>query len=119
MLIGLNCKNKKIKLEVEKCGVFGMIRGLMFRSRERAPALLLFDFKKPRRLKIHSWFVFFPFIAIWLDEKEEIIEIKRVGSWKTFVLPKKSFSKLVEIPINGKYMDIINQFDFLDEDEKV
>ncbi len=101
-------KLKKIKLKVKKCGLFGMFRGLMFRLRENAPALLLFNFKKFRRLKIHSLFVFFPFIAIWLDDKNKITEIRKVNPWEFCVLPKKKFCKLVEIPINKKYSEIVS-----------
>ena len=112
MEIGLEHRSKKIKLDVKKCGFFGIFRGLMFRRREKATALL-FDFKKPRRLKIHSWFVFFPFLAVWLDDKNRILEIKMVKPWKFCVFPKKSFYKLVEIPCSSKYDNIMK---FLDED---
>ena len=107
MEIGLKHKNKKINLEVEKCNLFGMFRGLMFTRRENAQALLLFDFKKPLRMKIHSLFVFFPFVAVWLDDKNKVIELKAIKPWRFFVLPKKSFCKLVEIPVNEKYKGII------------
>jgi len=107
MEIGLEHKNKKIKLDVKKCGFFGMFRGLMFRCREKAPVLLLFDFKKPRRLKIHSYFVFFPFLAVWLDDKNRILEINEVKPWKICVFPKMSFCKLVEIPCNEKYRSLV------------
>ncbi len=110
MEIGLKHKNKKINLEVEKCNLFEMFRGLMFRRREKAPALLLFDFKKSLRMKIHSWFVFFPFIAIWLDDKNKILEIKKIKSWRFLVFPKKSFCRLIEIPINKRYEKIVGLF---------
>ena len=103
----LNYKNKKIILEVEKCNLFGMFRGLMFRRRENAPALLLFDFKKSLKIKIHSLFVFFPFITIWLDDKNKVLEIKKVKPFKFLVLPKKPFNKLIEIPFSKRYGKII------------
>jgi len=119
MNLTINQKNtlkgtsKKITFDVEKCNLFGMFRGLMFRKRENAPVLLLFDFKKLRRLKIHSWFVFFPFLVVWLDDKDKIIEIRKINPWRFCVFPKKKFWKLIEIPCSQRYKKIIK---FLDDD---
>ena len=106
MKIDLKYKNKKIKFDVKRCNLFWMVKGLMFVRCEKAKALLLFDFKKPRRMKIHSFFC--PrFVAVWLDEKDNVIEVKMVKPWRSFVLPRKKFSRLVEIPCSGKYEDIV------------
>lgn len=112
MRIGFNHKNKKFSLDVERCGIFGMFRGLMFRRRETAPALLLFDFKKSHKAKIHSFFVFFPFVAVWLDNKNRIVEFRIIPPWKFCVFPQKKFSRLVEIPINRKYRNVVCDLDF-------
>jgi uncharacterized membrane protein (UPF0127 family) len=77
-------------------------RGLTFRSKKNARALL-FEFSPPVRLSIHSLFVFFPFVAVWLNQKDEVIQKKVVRPWKIRIKPTKSFSKLVEIPINKFY----------------
>jgi uncharacterized membrane protein (UPF0127 family) len=108
MKINFNYKNKKFSLEVKKCNLFEAIRGLMFRRRESAPALLLFDFKKPKKMKIHSCFVFFPFVALWLDDKNNVIEIRTVKPWKFYVLPEKKFRRLIEIPVNKKYSKLLD-----------
>ena len=100
-------KNKNIGLDIKRCNFFQMFRGLMFTRCEKARALLLFDFKKSRRMKIHSWFVFFHFVAIWLDDKNKVLEIKRVKPFRFCVLPKKKFCKLIEIPINKEYDKVI------------
>jgi uncharacterized membrane protein (UPF0127 family) len=84
-----------------------MFRGLMFRRREKAEALLLFDLKKPRRWKIHSMFVFFPFVAIWLDEKGKIVGKEIVKPWTFSIRPSGEFTKLIEIPYNQKYSGIV------------
>lgn len=105
--IVLKYKNKKINLEVKNCKYFFQrIRGLMFCRREKAFALL-FDFKKLTRISIHSLFVFFPFIAVWIDDKNRVIEVRKVELWEFRVLPKKKFCKLVEIPFNKKYEEIL------------
>ena len=103
----LRYKNKKIKVNLKTCNLFGMFRGLMFRRREKAPMLLLFNFKKSLRMKIHSYFVFFDFVAVWLDDKNNVLEIKKVKPFRFLVLPKKPFNKLIEIPFSKRYEKII------------
>jgi len=96
----LNYEGKKFNLEVKLCRL--KFLGLMFARREKARALL-FDFKKSTNIAIHSWFVFFDFVAVWLDDKNKIIEIKVVKPFSFSVHPKKSFFKLIEIPVNKRY----------------
>jgi len=103
---------RKILIDgVEKVSEFGKFRGLMFRKKEKARALL-FVFDKSTRMAIHSFFVFFPFVAIWLDDKNEIIEKKFIRPFRLFIKPKKPFHKLLEVPINKKYQrKILNLVD--------
>jgi len=100
----LNYKNKKFRIKTRVCNSFEKILGLMFTQRQKANALL-FKLKKP--LAIHSFFVFFPFYAIWLNNKNKILEIKKVKPFTFHIKPKKQFSKIIEIPINKKYEKII------------
>ena len=95
-------KNNKIHLVAEECGFLKRFTGLMFATRKNARALL-FDFGKPNRMKIHSLFVFFPFFAVWLDEKNNVIDMKKIKPFALSACPKKPASKLVEIPINKRY----------------
>ena len=90
--------NKKITLKLKKCNVFGHAIGLMLRTKNTFP--LLFEVKKP--MAIHSFFVFFPFVAVWLDKNNKVIEMRKVNPFTLNVLPKKHFAKLIEIPINKK-----------------
>jgi uncharacterized membrane protein (UPF0127 family) len=106
MRVGLKFKNKKIEIEVKRCNFFQRFTGLMFSRREKAFALL-FDFKKPVKIAIHSWFVFFNFLAIWLDEENKIIKIKKVKPFSSVIFPEKKFVKLIEIPLNKKYKNEI------------
>jgi len=107
--IFLNFKNKKFEIFVEKCNLFGMIKGLMFSRREKANALL-FEFDKKIKISIHSLFVFYPFLAIWVDKKNKVLEIKKVFPFSLGVFPKFKCEKLIEIPINKKYRDKIVKF---------
>lgn len=104
--VGLG-KNKSLSIEAKPCSLFQKFVGLMFSRREKAEALLLMDFKKPVNFGIHSFFVFFPFVAVWLDDKNKVIDLKIVKPFRLSVHPRKSFHKLVEIPINKSYRKIL------------
>jgi len=99
---------KQITLEAKNCNLIQKITGLTFTKKEKAK-ILLFDFKKQTKIPIHSFFVFFNFLAIWLDEDNQVIEIKKVTPWKLSIAPKKSFTKLIEIPINKKHKELLTQ----------
>lgn len=92
---------EKICLDVKECGFFERFRGLMFRKKNFSD-ILLFDFKKPVGYSIHSWFVFFDFLAVWIDENDNVIEIKRVKPFVFRIKPKQKFSRLIEIPFSDK-----------------
>ena len=97
----INFKNKKIKVIAEDCNFWRKFSGLMFSRREKA-GILLFDFKVKQKIAIHSIFVFYPFVAVWLDKKNKVVDLKVVKQFVLCVSPKKSCFKLVEIPINEK-----------------
>jgi len=103
MKISFNYKGKKHFIDVKKVKKSSF--GLMFKSKKTKP--LLFSFDKPSNFKITSLFVFFEFVAIWMDENNKIIEIKKIKPFTISIKPKKSFKKLIEIPINDKNKDII------------
>lgn len=99
-------KNKKIKINARKVSLLGKLVGLMFKSRNTEN--LLFEFEKESEMSIHSCFVFFPFLAVWLDEKNRVIEKRVVHPFKLCVKPKKSFRKLVELPLNKSNLKAID-----------
>ena len=72
----------------------------MFRRREKSP-ILLFNLKKP--IAIHSFFVFFPFLALWLDNKNNVVEWKIVKPFSIHEKSKKHFSSIIEIPLSRRY----------------
>ena len=82
----------------------------MFSRREKAK-ILLFKFEKPTRLAIHSFFVFYPFIAVWVDSEGKVIETKRVNPFIPYIIPEKDFISLVEIPLNRKYKKITDDIE--------
>ncbi len=74
--------------------------------RKKNTDALVFIFNKPTKAPIHSFFCR-EFIAVWLDDKNKIIEIRKIPSWKFSIKPKREFVKLIEIPINEKNIKII------------
>ncbi len=91
---------------VKKVSKFGEGIGLMFHRVDRCPAML-FEFNSPTKLKIHSFFVFFKFAAIWLDDKNRIIDKKIIKPFQLSISCKKPFYKLIEIPLNKAYKENI------------
>lgn len=98
-------KNKKIEIPIRKLSYLGMAWGLMFRSRNTEN--LFFDNFSGA---IHSWFVFFPFLALWLDKRNNVLEFKVIEPWGAYFKPEKEFAKLVEIPLNSKNKKILKFF---------
>ena len=98
--------NKKFNIEVKKLSYFSYWLGLMFKFKNSEN--LLFDL--PGKWGIHSFFVFFPFLALWLDDKNKVIKHKIVNPFTFYVNPGKKFAKLVEIPLNDKNKSIISIF---------
>lgn len=94
-------KKKKVKLVVEDCNNWRKFSGLMFSRKEKA-GILLFGFKQKQKIAIHSFFVFYPFLAVWLDEKRKVVDVKKVKPFTPCVYPKKNALSLVEIPLNKR-----------------
>lgn len=107
--VSFNYKGRKISMNLQPCQHFGI--GLMFKPKNTSA--LLFDFKRKTREAITSLFVFFPFVAVWLDDKNKVLDVKTIKPFRFAIFPKKPFNKLVEIPINGNYL---KEVALLDED---
>jgi len=111
----LNYKGKKIEVkDIQKCQGLKKFTGLMFKKKEDAKAMF-FDFKIPGRKAIHS--LFCPeFLALWIDDGGKIVEWKFVLGKSVSIKPKKKFSRLLEVPLNKKYFDVVRLF--LEGEEK-
>ena len=107
----INFNNKNIDIpDVKECKGFNKIIGLMFSRRQKANALV-FSFHKKTNMPIHSFFVFFPFLAIWLDDKNKVMEIKEVRPFTPKISSTNPYFKLLEVPINKRYKKTLKLLD--------
>lgn len=104
--IGLVYKGKKIVLDCKVCSGFCKFWGLMF-SRRQNQDVLVFEFSENTRMPIHSWFVFYPFVAVWLNSEGKVIEKKIVGPFEFSIKPSEEYKILIEIPFNKKNSDAV------------
>jgi len=105
----LKYSGKSLELKIKRTNLFSKFFGLMFRSSETEN--LLFDFARDCKIRIHSFFVFFPFLIIWLNEENEVVGHKIVKPFRFSVSSTKKFRKFVEVPISRKNQRIMDFFD--------
>jgi uncharacterized membrane protein (UPF0127 family) len=101
-------KNRQIEFSARQVSFLGKFIGLMFHTKNSEN--LLFKFKKNTSISIHSFFVFFKFLAVWTDEDYNVIDFKIVKPFKLNIIPKKSFRNLIEIPLNESNKNILYFF---------
>ncbi len=64
--------NKTFECEIAET-FFGKMKGLMFSKRKN----ILFILENEKIFPIHSFFVFFPFDAVYINSKKRVVEIVR------------------------------------------
>ncbi|MBS3071047.1 hypothetical protein J4407_01965 [Candidatus Pacearchaeota archaeon] len=96
-------KNRKIKVPARKVSIYNM--GLMFKTKNTEN--LLFD-NLNKKFSLTSLFVFFSFLALWLDKNNKITALKIVKPFTLKISSGKPFSKIIEIPLNNKNKEIID-----------
>ena len=99
---------RNINIRARRLSKIGMIKGLMFCPTNTET--LLFDFGHDARHAIHSYFVFFTFLAVWLDEKNNVVDKFKVRPFTTLRMPNVKCRKLIEIPCNDNNEKIIEFF---------
>jgi len=79
-------------------------KGLMFLKKKNFDFALIFHFKSSNRFfnSIHMFFVFFPIITIFLDDKKKVVDKKILTPFYPFYMSKKSCKYLIEMPIKFK-----------------
>lgn len=93
-------KRRSFSVPVVRVGFFRRGLGLMCRTRETSN--LLFAFRRPCRVAITAWLVFFPFLAVWCDSKGRVVDSRRITPFTLSVRPRVSASYLLELPLNRR-----------------
>ena len=89
----------KIELATELADThFSKARGLMFRRRLDHALVFLLDSETVLGAIIHSFFVFFPFDIVWLNNDRKIVDMAVVRPFRLFVAPKKRARYFLELP---------------------
>lgn len=101
-------RGSSLIVDVLKVNWFTQFIGLMFSSRETK--IRLFSYSKDSKIMIHSWFVFYPFIIIWLDKEKKVISWKKVLPFTFSVVPQKKFRHFIEVPFNSTNKKILKRF---------
>lgn len=96
MHFSFSFRGKRVHTSVKAVNGFGSLQGLMFSS--SACESLLFSFRSFFTPSIHSFFVFFPFYAVWLNQRREIVHVDYVRPFTLRVFPRATSAFLVEIP---------------------
>jgi uncharacterized membrane protein (UPF0127 family) len=90
--------------------ILPQIRGLMFRAR---PVCILFDFREEAVHPIHSFFVFFPFYAIYLSREKKVLEKARIGPFRRIYRNSKAARYLLETDLKtGGSFSVGDEVDF-------
>lgn len=76
--------------------IFSQALGLMFRTRIEP---LCFIFRKEKIHAIHSFFVFSPFEAIYLDADRRVVELRHVKPFRLNIRNKQPAKYLIEAPV--------------------
>lgn len=85
--------NNVFKAEIAK-NFFDKVKGLMFSGKKN----ILFFFDQEGFYGIHSFFVFFPFDAIYLDSNKKIVDIiRKIAPFTLYVRNKKPAKYLLEL----------------------
>jgi len=106
--ISLQFKNKKLIVRAKRVGFLGRFRGLMFKSRYSDN--LLFEFENGYKSDLHSFFVFFSFLVLWVDGKDRVVDCMFCRPFMTRISTEKGYNRIVELPLNNRNKGIIDFF---------
>jgi uncharacterized membrane protein (UPF0127 family) len=101
-------EGNKIVVPVKEVKGINKIIGLMFKDADTSN--LLFSFEKKTRQSIHSWFLSFNFLIVWLDSENKVLAYRFVEPFQSSIRPNMEFDKFIEIPINFESREIIERF---------
>lgn len=105
-MVAVNHKGRKITIPAKKVSLFST--GLILRTKNTKN--LLFENVLGKNFALTSYFVFFPFLVLWLDKGKRVIDFKIVRPFELKINSNKKTDSIVEIPINNRNKKIIRFF---------
>lgn len=115
MLKNLTKKNTIVN-SIKICkSIHSKAKGLMFtRKSYVCKNSLLFEFKKPTKVGLHMFFVFYIIDVIFLDKDKMVVELKE--DFKPFSIynPKKPSNFVIEVPKDTVCTKNVQIGDYLD-----
>ncbi|MBU1197957.1 DUF192 domain-containing protein [Candidatus Micrarchaeota archaeon] len=83
-------------------------KGIMLRKNLLKPVLFILKKASRSRAAIHSFFCYFEFDAVFLDEKKRIVDIRTdIPPFQPFIRPKKAAKYIIEAPAgSAKKLDL-------------
>ncbi len=103
MLLKIKNKKENIFINCEKVGFWKGFIGLMFKKRNYKNLYFI------KASNIHSLFVFHNFLAVWLDEKNEVVKVDLVKPFRFLIKKPANAKRLVEVQLNDKNKKIIEK----------
>ncbi len=89
--------------------ILSQARGLMFRKKHN----LIMELKKPQKISLHNFFVFYPIDVILLDEHKQVIEIKQNFKPFTFYSSDKRAKYVIELAnLDSDFIQVSHQLNF-------
>lgn len=101
-------KGKKFEADFKKASLINKAVGLMFKGKNTKN--LFFSFPKDKNYSLHSFFVFFDFLILWLDENNNVIDFYSAKPFEFHISSEKRYRKILEIPFNSENKNIIDFF---------
>lgn len=100
--VSFKYRGKKFNIDTFNCQGLELGLGLMFRRKEKAP-ILLFELPKRSNMALTSLFVFFKFMAVWIDDKNNVVDVQIVNPFRFIINSKRPFTRVIEIPLSKRY----------------
>lgn len=80
----------------------GKLKGLMFTFPISEDRAVLFEFEKPERRPVHTYFVFYPINIYWLDKNYNVIDSVYISSFQKYY-PKLKAKYVLETHVDNYF----------------
>ncbi len=98
--IPIYAKGKLLARKVKVCeSIFSRTRGLMFHPKLNSGEgiILVAQGQSTAQTSIHSFFVFFSFDALWLNEQKQVVDKKTVQPFHMLITPQSPAKYVLEL----------------------